>query len=577
MPEIPSTDSCSEQQYDEDVGLPRNVTRRSDLPPTNYKLIAIAPFFKKECTKAYLKATRFHSVRAFIFYKANNFTNKPPEVDNPTWDLDDGGAWIEENQFPIFAIPGADGQNLVNRLSKYSGMIEEAPHGQEIIDIYGPNPRDYIRIWAELTLKDSKSLPALWTFFVIVIGSLLVIITFISIFLHMVQRRRRKNLYERVKAGEVDLEVEGIARVHVPEPDVKAFPVFTFQLDPERMSEPPTPGSAPVTAPRSARTSRHGDRSILSVITPASRARTNLTSDMSTAANNRQYACHLCEDPFENKKTIIRELPCGHIFHPECIDEYLLHISSLCPVCRTCMLPVGYAPRITNGMVRRERAMRRVKGRVSVSVEMEPTDDGRGKIGIFPRNLFKDKDGSAHEIPLSPIASPKADKEKVSPEKIPLPPSNTPSPAPTTNTPPPTDDAAAAHVPASSIPTAGREEKTAAAAEAQPESQPPRTRTKRPRRSRASRLALSKAPDSMAQLDHQLDGRKSPTPATKARMKQIADDVDPKIETDRPMCMLSTLLASIDTTNAHYREESGQQGVSGHRITTVGGVKYHRS
>jgi hypothetical protein len=62
---------------------------------------------------------------------------------------------------------------------------------------------------------------------------------------------------------------------------------------------------------------------------------------------------------------MVRELPCQHIFHPECVDAFLSTSSSLCPMCKKSALPRGYCPAIiTNAMVRRERVVRRIRERV---------------------------------------------------------------------------------------------------------------------------------------------------------------------------------------------------------------------
>lgn len=90
-----------------------------------------------------------------------------------------------------------------------------------------------------------------------------------------------------------------------------------------------------------------------------------------------QPTCAICLEAYQNRSTVIRELPCGHIFHPECIDEFLSQISSLCPLCRVCMLPKGYSPRITNGMVRRERAIRRLRDRIVIDDSDAESTHGR--------------------------------------------------------------------------------------------------------------------------------------------------------------------------------------------------------
>lgn len=43
--------------------------------------------------------------------------------------------------------------------------------------------------------------------------------------------------------------------------------------------------------------------------------------------------CSICTDDFF-KGVRIRSLPCGHLFHPECIDPWLLERAITCPMCR---------------------------------------------------------------------------------------------------------------------------------------------------------------------------------------------------------------------------------------------------
>lgn len=100
----------------------------------------------------------------------------------------------------------------------------------------------------------------------------------------------------------------------------------------------------------------------------------NPTSDPSTSnpefsnnSRNRlsaaQPTCAICLDDFVPQFSQVRELPCGHIFHSECIDGFLVQNSCLCPLCKKSVLVTTDAPVIvSNGMVRRETAMRRIRG-----------------------------------------------------------------------------------------------------------------------------------------------------------------------------------------------------------------------
>ncbi|KAM4058599.1 ring finger domain-containing protein [Hirsutella rhossiliensis] len=400
VPQVTTVPSCDAQQYN---FIPRNVTRREQLPPSNFNVVAIAPWFSMECTLAYLASAARGPVRAFIFYKPNNSTNKPQEVDSPVWNLDDDEEWKKKHHFPIFAVSGLEGQRMMTQLSLYSGTTDRVPHGEEINQLYGPSPDDYVRIWTDLTMQNSSNVPAVWAFVLIVIGALLFVITAVSLVMHFIQRRNRTSLRRRVQSGDVDLEAMGIKRLTVPPSHVESFALFTYNADPDLVDATPAPNSPaanPATHPiRSSRRSRRADqrngtsdamplgsmRSSRSVRSIRSK-RSSITGTADTTATNFQPNCHICLASFEHCKTIIRELPCGHIFHPACIDEFLTQNSSLCPMCKHCMLPRGYSPKITNGMVRREQAVRRLRERVDL--EDSSINSGDTKFKEWGKRLF---------------------------------------------------------------------------------------------------------------------------------------------------------------------------------------------
>lgn len=481
-----------------------------------------------DCTQAYLSAARYDPIRAFIFYKPNNSSNKPQEVDSPVWNLDDDGEWKTVNQYPVFAVPGLDGQKMMNQLSLYSGNLSEIPHGEDITDLYGPNPADYVRIWTELEMKNPSNMLALWSFFLIVIGSLLVIVVGVSLGMHLIQRRRRLSLQRRVESGEVDLEASGIKRLTVPAAHVKAFPLYTYNGEADFMSSPPTPSSTgnPMSSRsvRSSRTSRrHQDaRSVVSDIRPPGSIRSkrsSLAGSVDTTATNFQPNCHICLARFEHRVCVIRELPCGHIYHPECIDEFLTQNSSLCPMCKHCMLPRGFSPKITNAMVHRERALRRLRGRVDLEEGSDGSDET--KIKAWSKRIFSPSSSTTStipiEVPMTPVKQ-KTAQESVVPDR----PASEPL------------EVAAESVASSDSPPSDSPNPPAAAAT----QTPAQTRAKRPRKRppRALNLLPTQPEDSVLKTVPKA-GRKSPSSFARERMRQIALKNAPFDDPDhRPSC-----------------------------------------
>ncbi|KAF8998915.1 hypothetical protein BDQ17DRAFT_770017 [Cyathus striatus] len=71
--------------------------------------------------------------------------------------------------------------------------------------------------------------------------------------------------------------------------------------------------------------------------------------------------CHICLDDFQDPKNIydssepeyfyLRQLPCKHVFHRTCIDDYLLSGASMshrCPVCRKDVIPYKLRRRLSD-------------------------------------------------------------------------------------------------------------------------------------------------------------------------------------------------------------------------------------
>ncbi|ETN38064.1 uncharacterized protein HMPREF1541_07688 [Cyphellophora europaea CBS 101466] len=308
---------------------------------------------------------RANAVAGAIFFQPDSSGGRPPSVNDPIWSLNDGGRWQGENQFPIYALPGPTGAFLLQQSALYSGNMTSAPFGEELAQQF--NDQDLIRLVVRVDVSGSPGIPSLWVFLIIVLAVLLAIVLTTSVVMHLVQRRQRRRLTERVARGEVDLEALGIKRLNVPQSVLDTMPTFTYT-----------------------------SKETTSVSDP--NAATDATTPASPTAPIReipysQNTCPICLDDFVHGTTIVRELPCAHIFHPECIDPFLRDNSSLCPMCKKSSLPAGYCPvNVTNIMVRRERLVRRMRARASGEEGLVRQIDAESGHGLLNYNLGRLRD-----------------------------------------------------------------------------------------------------------------------------------------------------------------------------------------
>lgn len=404
VPDIDPTDPCYAQTQ---KFLPQNVTRQANLPNTDFNIIALAPWVSANCTNSFLTTAHFDPIRAFIFYLPDNGTAQPPPISSPVWDMNDGGAWKSESHFPVYAVPGLIGSQMMTQLSLYSGNLTSVPNRHALMAEGILDLRDYVRVFAQLEVTAQSSLPALWVFLLIVAGGLLFVLCSISLLMHCIQRRRRERLRRRIARGQVDLEALGIKRLTVPTSVIDKMPLFIYTCAQENVSGEPTmhkslQKSAPDRATEGNAAVKVADSNSQTLHTTGvagSLGVDELKLDITAQEylQHSQPTCPICLDDFESGSTVIRELPCGHIFHPECIDNFLSNNSSLCPMCKKTTLPLGYCPeRITNAMVRREHAIRRLRSRVTVNEEGQHVDGTwtaqMNNIRSFCRQVFGGND-----------------------------------------------------------------------------------------------------------------------------------------------------------------------------------------
>jgi hypothetical protein len=351
------TSGCKDEQSQY---VPANATRLADLPnDKNYALVAVAPWYSPQCTIEYFTEARKHSTKAFITYLPGDSNAKPPVLNDPAWNLEDGGSWQSLNKFPTYAVSSVTGNNIMDQLNVYSGNLSTVPHADQLGQIY--DQTDYVRLWANVTTDSSNQLPSLWVFLVIVLAILLVAVSFTSVVMHIIQRRRRNDLRQRVLDGQVDLEALGVKRLTVSQQILDKLPIHTFSGSSTSQSEKAVPEPlAQANDGPSFVNAETGQKP-----TPLTR-HSSAPELPKTAMSNSwsQPTCPICMDDFEPNESQVRELPCHHVFHPECIDPFLLGHSSLCPMCKRSVLPTGVCPvKITNVMVRRERHINRVRAR----------------------------------------------------------------------------------------------------------------------------------------------------------------------------------------------------------------------
>lgn len=209
--------------------------------------------------------------------------------------------------------------------------------------------------------------------------------------MHWLQYQHRQRLRRRVASGQVDLEALGIKRLSVPRKILDAFPMRVYVPEPTT----PVPADEPIT-PLSPRPVYPGqafpqkspvrqfaapDPPLPPTPPPISRRPSQYRHlDTTLRRGYSQTQCPICLDDFTPYNTVVRELPCLHVFHPDCIDPFLETQSSLCPLCKSSALPQGYVPpALTNATVRRERNLRRMRARVDAG-----GDGGRWWTRIIP-------------------------------------------------------------------------------------------------------------------------------------------------------------------------------------------------
>jgi hypothetical protein len=361
--------------------IPRNVTRHEDISNFGYPSIGIAPWISVDCTNSFLAASREAESDALVFFQPHkNDSGIPPPATDVCWNLDDGDKWKKDNNYPIYAIPGPAAATLMRELSWFSNGKTNRSHDESyprfqkrdssvrlFTMIANGEPYQYTgsiptqSLTSRMAETQTDSSLSLWSFAVIIVGSILGL----SLIMYIVYLTlKRKRLLQAAALGaHARHDVEGgfpmqpTNPVQVPHEVVEQLPLYTYagprssstaslvkdeietnvaEVDPSSQSpEPPTEEA-------------HGEfpqdtQRVVGIRRPTP-AVINTGSGVVVASANpyrlshTQTTCAICFDPFIIGSTRVRELPCGHIFDPGCIDPWLLTRNSECPLCKMSVL-----------------------------------------------------------------------------------------------------------------------------------------------------------------------------------------------------------------------------------------------
>ncbi|KAK7205215.1 hypothetical protein BZA70DRAFT_279338 [Myxozyma melibiosi] len=324
-----------------------NVTRIADLPE-NSNLIALAPLGSVQCGASFINQAVEDGAEALIFYDyAGGWSSLTfnYQDDSAELSLISDTNMRSYSSLSVYYVTGKIGSELVEQLESYSGNLTDVPNGDKLKSDY--DSRDYVRVFVEIQSHGSHHLAALFIYIIVAVVAVLVLLAAASVIVHRVQAQRRKNLLRRLKNGEIDLAAVGIIRLTVPRGILDTFPTRLYVPTSGDSESDLQPEETNVTT-----------KSAEMIVTAAE------------VAGFHQQSCPICLEDFRVNESLVKQLPCEHIYHVSCIDDFLEHHSSVCPLCKQSVLPKGYIPptlQITNATVKRERLLRQDRERGLIS------------------------------------------------------------------------------------------------------------------------------------------------------------------------------------------------------------------
>lgn len=218
---------------------------------------------------------------------------------------------------------------------------------------------------ANVLLEESgKKTPSIWGFLLAILGTVVVLGVILFLLYQFLQRRRREILRRRLAVSAADYQQFQLQHLKVPQEFIARLPTYVYpnlghhgedrsmqtpydSNIPDRIDntkngedkqknsekEPGVEASGLMTQHKNSAGFEGALDAEQESKTPQERAR-DISPRTARCETSSQTTCAICLDDFTPESSIVRELPCGHIYHPECIDISLTRSSSLCPLCK---------------------------------------------------------------------------------------------------------------------------------------------------------------------------------------------------------------------------------------------------
>ncbi|KAL2841400.1 hypothetical protein BJY01DRAFT_249591 [Aspergillus pseudoustus] len=331
--------------------IPANVTRYQDVARFGYHTIGLAPWLTPDCSQWFLEASRRVGTDALVFFLPSSQDDKPPPAHDDVWLRAGEPPWGTEDQFPIYAIPGQAGTTLMEQLSLYSDNGTE-PQGRQNGSETMPQGENWdMRLFTIINLeKSGRKTPSIWGFLLAILGTLLVLCFILLLLYQLIQRRRREILQRRLEANEVDYEQYALQHIRVSREILAKLPIYTYPNPNDPSTERPRQSLCDDDKPDQSqnnivietergRFEKEAEADIEENPQSANTSRRTSYAKPVNRLSHSQTTCAICLEDFVPATSTVRELPCGHIYHPECIDVSLTRNSSLCPLCKKSVLP----------------------------------------------------------------------------------------------------------------------------------------------------------------------------------------------------------------------------------------------